>query len=159
MAGRVIALDEVPDPVFAQAMVGPGVAVEPNLDTGTGTSEPQRACAPISGTLVKLHPHAFVVSSDHGPAVLVHLGIDTVELRGEGFTALASEDDRVEAGEPIIEWDPRAVDASGRSAVVPVISLDTSEAAISLAANYGSYVQPGSPLYEVGSGRPAAASA
>ncbi len=123
VAGRVTGLAAVPDPVFSGAMVGPGTAIDPERAPGEAT-------APIGGTLVKLHPHAFVVVSDDGRGVLVHLGIDTVQLQGRGFTLLAEEGKRVEAGQPLIRWDPAAVESSGRSPVCPVIALDAGAAAL-----------------------------
>ncbi len=72
VAGLRRDVSEVPDPVFARGIVGPGAAIEPHHGK-------QAAVAPIDGTLVKVHPHAFLVVSDQGPGVLVHLGIDTVQ--------------------------------------------------------------------------------
>lgn len=123
VTGRAIPLSEVPDPVFAGQMVGPGVGVDPS-------SEPGTAVAPISGTVVKLHPHAYVISGDGG-SVLVHLGIDTVQLKGEGFTVHATEGTTVNAGDEIVSWDPAAVVAGGKSAVVPVVALEGSADALS----------------------------
>ncbi len=117
VAGTVTAMSDVPDPVFAQEIVGPGVAIAP--DAGSAT-----AVAPISGKLVKLHPHAFVIVGDGGAGVLVHLGIDTVKLHGEGFTLKAAEGDEVSAGDPIVEWSPPDVESAGYSSVVPVVALD-----------------------------------
>lgn len=115
--GEVVGLAGVPDPVFAEAMVGPGTAIDPDR-------EPAEAVAPVTGKLIKLHPHAFVVVDPAGHGVLVHLGIDTVQMKGEGFTLLAAEGDEVQAGQPLVRWDPSAVEASGRSPVSPVIALD-----------------------------------
>src|SRR5690348_7946646 len=70
VAGLRQEVSNVPDPVFAQGIVGPGAAISPHHGK-------QCAVAPIDGTLVKVLPHAFLVLSDRGPAVLVHLGIDT----------------------------------------------------------------------------------
>ena len=84
LPGRVLPLSEVPDPVFAGAMVGPGAAVDPPRG-------PVQAVAPVDGRIAKLHPHAFVVVTSSGRGVLVHLGIDTVQLQGEGFRLLAAE--------------------------------------------------------------------
>lgn len=81
LPGTVLDLQEVPDPVFAQAMVGPGLAIEPPRDAQRIT-----VTAPITGTVVKAMPHAFVIMHESGNAVLVHVGIDTVHLKGEGFT-------------------------------------------------------------------------
>ncbi|MES6461709.1 PTS glucose transporter subunit IIA, partial [Cutibacterium acnes] len=77
MAGDVHPLADVPDPVFAQGLVGPGVAIVP-----IGEAE-VTVVAPIAGRIVKLHPHAFVIQAE-GFGVLVHLGIDTVQLDGRG---------------------------------------------------------------------------
>jgi PTS system glucose-specific IIA component len=117
VAGRVLPLAEVPDPVFAGAMVGPGVAIEPARAPGT-------AVAPVAGTIVTLHPHAFVIAAPAGRGVLVHLGLDTVQLKGAGFALLVGPGDTVTAGQPIVAWDPVAVEAGGRSAVCPVVALD-----------------------------------
>ncbi len=119
VAGHVVPITEVPDPVFAQAMVGPGVAVQP----AGGRSD---AVAPVDGTVATLHPHAYVVATEDGQAVLVHLGIDTVKEKGEGFTLHVVKGEQVRAGQPIVSWDPEAVTAAGYSAIVPVVALDAS---------------------------------
>ncbi|KAA9148837.1 PTS glucose transporter subunit IIA [Amycolatopsis acidicola] len=124
VAGKAGPMSEVPDPVFAQAMVGPGVAVEP-------AGGRQDAVAPVAGTVVTLHPHAFVIAGEDGKGVLVHLGIDTVKQQGEGFTLHVVKGEAVRAGQPLISWDPDAVRAAGYSAVVPVVALDASAEALS----------------------------
>ncbi|MBP2706005.1 PTS glucose transporter subunit IIA [Microbispora sp. RL4-1S] len=139
VAGTAVGLTAVPDPVFSQLMVGPGTAIDPRR-------EPGEAVAPIDGTIVKLHPHAFVVVGDDGRGVLVHLGIDTVQLKGEGFTLLAAEGDRVEAGRPVVAWDPAAVEAGGRSPVCPVVALDAAAGAVTAVAEGG--VDVGDPLFQ-----------
>jgi PTS system N-acetylglucosamine-specific IIA component len=128
LTGTVIGLAEVPDPVFAGSMVGPGAAVDPRR-------APQVAVAPIAGRLVKLKPHAFVVQSEDGRGVLVHLGIDTVNLEGRGFELIAVEGDRLRAGQPIVTWNPADVEAGGLSPVSPVIALDAEIAAIDAIVN------------------------
>jgi sugar PTS system EIIA component len=115
--GRAVPMEQVPDPVFAQLMTGPGAAVDP-------AREVLDVVAPVSGKLFKLYPHAFVVLTPDGVAVLVHLGIDTVQLKGEGFRLLASEGERVRAGQPVVAWDPAAIEAGGRSPVCPVVALE-----------------------------------
>jgi sugar PTS system EIIA component len=126
--GSVMPMADVPDPVFAGSLVGPGAAVNP-------TRARQQAVSPIAGRIVKLHPHAFVVVVPDGRGVLVHLGIDTVKLKGEGFTLLASEGDEVEPGTPVVEWDPAAVETEGRSPVCPVVALDASAEALHVVAD------------------------
>ncbi len=120
--GRAMPLTEVPDPVFAGMMVGPGMAVDPTRGQIT-------AVAPISGTLAKLHAHAYVIAGEGG-AVLVHLGIDTVQLKGEGFTLHVSENDTVSAGQDIVTWDAAAVEAGGKSPACPVVALEGAPEAI-----------------------------
>ncbi|AHH96092.1 PTS glucose transporter subunit IIA [Kutzneria viridogrisea] len=119
VSGEVVPLSEVPDPVFAQAMVGPGIAVQPERTAGDAVS-------PVDGTVVTLHPHAFVVATESGAAVLVHLGIDTVKLKGEGFTLHVVKGETVRAGQPVIGWNPAEIEQGGRSPICPVIALDAS---------------------------------
>ena len=122
--GRVIAMADVPDPVFAEEMVGPGVAIEPTVEPDGG---PTTVVSPIAGKVLKVLPHAFVVMGD-GVGVLVHLGINTVRLEGEGFEVLATQGDEVAAGDPMITWDPSALPTSAGgqdvSPVVPVVLMD-----------------------------------
>ena len=124
VAGLVRPLADVPDPVFAAEMVGAGVAIEPS----GGASE---AVSPVAGTLLKLHPHAFVVLTPEGTGVLVHLGIDTVRLDGAGFELLVQEKASVQAGQPVTRWDPSDVVARGLSPMVMLCVLDTRAGAVS----------------------------
>ncbi|WP_029290755.1 PTS glucose transporter subunit IIA [Cellulomonas sp. HZM] len=141
-AGLVVALGEVPDPVFSAELVGPGVAIDPS------GAEHAQVVAPVEGTVVKMHPHAFVVETADNRGVLVHLGIDTVQLGGEGFTLHVTEGARVRAGQVVVTWDPAAVVAGGRSAVCPVVALDAGGAALTLLARAGDEVAAGEPLLE-----------
>ncbi|MEV6654645.1 PTS glucose transporter subunit IIA [Streptomyces sp. NPDC051219] len=117
LAGRVIGLAAVPDPVFSGAMVGPGTAIDP-------VRESSEAVAPVDGVIVSLHPHAFVVVDEQGHGVLTHLGIDTVQLNGEGFELLVNKGDTVQRGDAVVRWDPSAVEAAGKSAICPVVALE-----------------------------------
>ena len=142
MPGFVHLLSDVPDPVFAQGVVGPGLALEP---IGAGG---QDVVAPIPGRIAKLHPHAFVISSDE-LTVLVHLGIDTVQLNGAGFVTHAAEGDEVRAGDVLITWQPDEVRAGGRSAICPIVVLDNSAEGCTTAVAAGGMVNPGDALLEV----------
>jgi len=137
LPGRVMPMEEVPDPVFAGAIVGPGIAVDP-------PREPVDVVSPVDGRIVKLHPHAFVVQHDDGRAVLVHLGIDTVELGGTGFTLHATEGAVVTAGQVVVSWDPSAL--GGRSPVCPVVGLEAGPDALTRLARPGDTVTAGEPL-------------
>ncbi|MEU8591350.1 PTS glucose transporter subunit IIA [Streptomyces sp. NPDC048664] len=124
LAGRAIALTAVPDPVFSGAMVGPGMAIDP-------LREPLDAVSPVDGVIVSLHPHAFVVVDADGHGVLTHLGIDTVQLNGEGFELLVNKGDTVARGQAIVRWNPAAVEAAGKSAVCPVVALEATADSLS----------------------------
>ena len=141
LAGRTMPLSEVPDPVFAGEMVGPGVAIDPDGDRVTAVS-------PIAGTVVKAHPHAFVVLGSDGVGVLVHLGIDTVRLDGKGFDLHVADGDTVAAGDAMVTWDVADTRAAGLSVVVPVVAMDRPKG--SVAAPEGGSVAAGEPLYDVG---------
>ncbi|WUS95911.1 PTS glucose transporter subunit IIA [Streptomyces sp. NBC_00708] len=117
LAGRAIGLADVPDPVFAGAMVGPGTAIDP-------VREPSEAVAPVDGIVVSLHPHAFVVVDSEGHGVLTHLGIDTVQLNGEGFELLVSKGDTVARGQAVVRWNPADVEKAGKSPVCPIVALE-----------------------------------
>lgn len=138
LAGTAIELRDVPDPVFAQAMVGPGAAVDPER-------RPLTAVSPIAGTLVKLKPHAYVVAGPDGRGVLVHLGIDTVNLGGAGFELLAVEGSELAAGQPVIRWNPAEIEAGGLSPICPVIALDAAAAAVDSVA--AGAIRPGGTLF------------
>jgi PTS system glucose-specific IIA component len=140
--GRVISLADVPDPVFAGEIVGPGLAIDPTRE-GAAT-----AIAPVAGTVMKLHPHAFVIQADEGRAALVHLGLDTVQLAGAGFTLHVAEGDAVQAGDPVVGWDPAQIAAGGRSPVCPVVALQGDPTAITALAAVGASVAAGDPLLE-----------
>lgn len=141
VAGTAIALSAVPDPVFADAMVGPGVAVDPRRGQPGGLV----TVSPIAGSLVKLKPHAFVVVDERGRGVLVHLGIDTVNLDGAGFVLLTAEGAELKAGEPVVRWSPDEVAERGMSPICPVIALDAAVAAVGQCA--AGPVEPGAELF------------
>ncbi|MFZ3556042.1 MULTISPECIES: PTS sugar transporter subunit IIA [unclassified Streptomyces] len=124
LTGRAIGLSAVPDPVFSGAMVGPGSAIDP-------AREASDAVAPVDGIVVSLHPHAFVVVDEEGHGVLTHLGIDTVQLNGEGFELLVNKGDTVQRGQAVVRWDPAAVEAAGKSPICPVVALEATAESLS----------------------------
>ncbi|MGN6589846.1 MAG: phosphoenolpyruvate--protein phosphotransferase [Sphingomicrobium sp.] len=114
LTGWVTALDEVPDPVFAERMLGDGLAVDPVEG---------RLIAPGNGIVSSLHAagHAITITLDTGPVLLIHIGLDTVALHGEGFAPVVKEGDRVGLGQTLIEFDLDVLARSARSLVTPVI--------------------------------------
>jgi sugar PTS system EIIA component len=112
--GTAVDLENVPDEVFAQKMVGDGVAIDP-----TGNV----AIAPIAGTLVKLFPggHAFAIASSD-VELIVHIGLDTIELEGKGYENIATEGQEVQAGTPIVRFDRATIEQEGKVVISPVVS-------------------------------------
>ena len=119
-SGRVAPLDDVPDPVFSERMVGDGLAVDPV--EGIGVS-------PVTGKLTIFHSacHAFAVQATDEVSVLVHVGLDTVQMKGQGFTRLAEVGDEVTAGQEIVRFDIAGIQAAGHSPLSPVILPDLPE--------------------------------
>ena len=114
VAGKSIPLSEVPDPVFAQKMAGDGIAIDTTGDT---------IVAPADGelTLVFKTKHAFALTLENGVELLVHIGIETVGLEGEGFEQLVEQGTRVKAGTPLIKIDRDVILNKGLSLATPVL--------------------------------------
>jgi phosphotransferase system IIA component len=106
------------------------------------------AVAPVSGKIMKLWPHAYVIMTSDNIGVLVHLGLDTVQLEGEGFTVLVEEGAQVEVGQPMITFDVPAVEATGRNPIIPVVVMDK-KAAIDVVARAGEPVEAFDELFTV----------
>lgn len=118
-AGAAVPLSEVPDPVFAQGMLGPGSAVVPD----DGVRE-LVVVAPVAGTVMKAMPHAVALVTESGQGVLVHVGIDTVQLKGEGFDVLVEKKQSVSAGQQLLRVDAEFVRERGYDLISPVVLMD-----------------------------------
>lgn len=114
VAGEIVPIGRVSDPVFSEEMIGKGVAVIP---------EDGRFCAPADGELAAFFPtgHAFCVLTEDGAEVLVHIGIDTVKLEGRHFTPHARQGDMVKRGQLIVEVDLEGVKSEGYEIITPVM--------------------------------------
>lgn len=142
MGGTVLSLSAVPDEAFAAGYVGDGAAIDPGAVTS------QTVHAPVDGVLVAAHAHGFVAETADGRAVLVHLGLDTVALRGASFTLHAEVGARVRCGELVVTWSPAAVVRAGLSPCCPVVVLPGAhgEAALTVLVDPGRPVLTGQPL-------------
>lgn len=138
LAGRVVDLSDVPDAVFAGRLVGPGLAIDPAPGPGI-------VVAPVAGVLAHLRAHAFVVQAG-ARGVLVHLGVDTVELAGAPFEVHAHEGDLLDAGEVVLMWDAAQVAAAGRSVMCPVVAMQAAAGAVVALVTPGEQVARGQPL-------------
>lgn len=123
VAGRLMNLEATGDPVFASRALGEGVGVVPE------TAGETAVLAPVSGTLktVARTGHAFGIKTDDGIEVLVHVGIDTVNMDGEGFAVVVAKGERIAAGEPLATVDFGKVAAAGHSVVVVVTVVNAAE--------------------------------
>lgn len=112
--GTIMRLEDVPDPVFAQNMMGDGIAIDP----ADGD-----VVAPVDGEIIQLFPtkHAIGLRSEAGVELLIHVGIDTVSMNGEGFTAYVRAGDRVKRGDRLLSVDLPLVREKAKSAVTPII--------------------------------------
>jgi len=142
LAGVVRPVSSVPDPVFADEIVGPGVAVEPVR------TQSQVVVAPAGGVVGALHAHAFALELPDDRSVLVHLGIDTVRLAGQGFTLHVERGARVSAGDPLVTWSPVDVAAAGLATVCPVVALQADRDLLELLVDDGATVKAGDPLLD-----------
>ena len=139
--GTAVALSDVPDPVFAGGVMGPGVAIEPTGDT---------VYAPGAGTVVAAQPtgHAFGLQLDSGIELLIHVGIDTVNLKGEGFDVKVENGDRIDLGSPLVVFDRAVIEKAGYPLVTPVIVLNADAFGAVEPVGLGA-VSHGDPLLDV----------
>ncbi|MGZ3081195.1 PTS glucose transporter subunit IIA [[Haemophilus] ducreyi] len=114
ISGEIVNIEDVPDVVFSEKIVGDGIAIRPNGDT---------IVAPVNGTIGKIFEtnHAFSIESEEGIDLFVHFGIDTAELKSEGFTRIAQEGQTVKVGDVIIKFDLELLENKAKSVLTPVL--------------------------------------
>ena len=141
MPGSVVSLDQVEDKVFSSRALGEGVGIVPTSG---------RVVAPVSGVLVTVPKsgHAFGIKTDDGVEVLVHVGIDTVRLKGEGFTVAVTKGQRVTAGELLADVDLAALKAAGFDTTTIVVVTNTKQLA-AVTPLTGTAVTAGAPVIEI----------
>lgn len=120
MVGTAVSLSEVPDEMFSAEILGKGVAIQPTEGI---------VVAPISGTVTATFDsqHAVGITSDNGVELLIHVGIDTVQLNGEGYRYAIEKDQRIEAGDTLIEFDLEAIAAKGYATITPVVVTNSND--------------------------------
>lgn len=142
VAGTVLPLDQVADPVFSSGAVGQGAGVEPSGDIVV--------TAPAAGTVVVAPSsgHAYGIALDSGVEILVHVGLDTVNLEGKGFDVKVKQGDRVAAGQELVRVDRAVVEEAGYPLTTPVLITNTAKfASVEVVAD--GEVAPGTPLIRV----------
>ncbi|OCG34392.1 MULTISPECIES: PTS glucose transporter subunit IIA [unclassified Gilliamella] len=141
LSGEIVKIEDVPDVVFAEKIVGDGVAIKPSGN---------KIVAPLSGKIGKIFEtnHAFAIESDEGIELFVHFGIDTVELKGEGFKRVAEEGQQVKVGDTIIEIDLPLLESKAKSVLTPVV-ISNMESIIELNKLSGSVEAGKTPIMRV----------
>lgn len=114
LTGRAMPLSEAPDEVFASGAMGKGIAIEPTEGV---------VKSPVNGTVVTIFPtgHAIGLVTENGAEILIHIGLDTVNLEGRGFEKLVASGDKVEAGQELVRFDIALIKAAGYQTVTPII--------------------------------------
>ncbi|WP_312471680.1 PTS glucose transporter subunit IIA [Neobacillus sp.] len=120
VSGKIVPLEEVPDPVFSQKMMGEGIAVIPTNGN---------IYAPVKGTviLVAATKHAIGIRAEDGSEILIHVGLETVSLEGKGFNVAVKEGDKVSAGQLLIEVDWEYISINAKSTITPIVITNSQE--------------------------------
>ena len=120
LAGKAVPISEVPDPTFAEGMLGNGIAIEPAEG---------KVYAPCDATVDMMFTtgHAVSLVADNGAEILIHVGLETVSLEGKPFTVHAANGDKVKKGQLLIEVDLDAVKAAGLPTITPVLICNTDD--------------------------------
>ncbi|HHQ2495194.1 TPA: beta-glucoside-specific PTS transporter subunit IIABC [Enterococcus faecium] len=118
LTGKVLPLSEVPDKVFSSGVMGKGIAIDPEVG---------ELVAPADGEITTIFPtgHAVGITTTDGAEILIHIGMDTVELNGNGYEILVKQGDLVKAGDLLIRFDIEAIKAAGYSVITPVVITNT----------------------------------
>lgn len=118
--GELVQLEEVPDPVFSEKMMGDGVALKP----ANGT-----VVSPVKGEVIQVFPtkHAVGIRAENGAEILIHIGLETVHLKGEGFTAHVQEGDTINIGDKLIHFDFDIIQEKASSTISPVLITNTDD--------------------------------
>ncbi|MGG5255305.1 PTS sugar transporter subunit IIA [Neobacillus sp. SM06] len=120
LEGQIVAIEAVPDPVFSQKMMGDGFAIQPTNGT---------IVSPVDGEVISVFPtkHAVSLKAQNGREILIHVGLDTVNLGGEGFTAFVKDGQKVKKGQKLLEADFDSIKDKVPSIITPVVFTNLSE--------------------------------
>ncbi|KAB2333567.1 PTS sugar transporter subunit IIA [Bacillus mesophilum] len=132
LSGAAVSLETVPDPVFAEKMMGDGIAIEPTEGV---------VVSPVKGEVLQVFPtkHAIGLKAENGAEILIHIGLETVSMNGEGFEAHVSEGSKVEVGDQLVTFDMNLVKEKAKSTITPVIITNSDQ--VSLEKQLASSVQ------------------
>ncbi|MFS0638982.1 PTS glucose transporter subunit IIA [Mesobacillus foraminis] len=142
LSGTAVPLERVPDPVFAEKMMGDGLAIEPAEGL---------VVSPVDGEIMQVFPtkHAIGIRAKNGAEILIHIGLETVSLNGEGFQTYISEGDKVKTGDKLVAFDMEIIKEKAKSTVTPIIITNTDQAASLVIKGEGKVERGTSSIIEV----------
>ncbi|MDF2587118.1 MAG: system component, Glc family [Anaerocolumna sp.] len=120
MEGELCSINDVSDPTFSKKILGEGIAIIPHVG---------RVISPVDGVIYTIFEtnHALTILSDTGCEILIHIGIDTVELKGKFFNAFVKTDDKVKKGDLLLEFDVERIRESGYEVISPIVICNTND--------------------------------
>ncbi|HLR09571.1 MAG TPA: PTS glucose transporter subunit IIA [Bacillota bacterium] len=118
--GQIVSIEDVPDPVFSEKMMGEGIAIIPNEG---------KVHAPVDGEIVQIPQtkHAVGIRAKDGSEILIHIGLETVSLDGEGFSVSVNVGDTVSVGEPLVQFDLDYVREHAKDIITPIVITNSAE--------------------------------
>lgn len=142
LSGRAVSLNTVPDPVFSEKMMGDGIAIEPSEGV---------VVAPVDGEIIQVFPtkHAIGIRAKNGAEVLIHIGLETVSLQGEGFETHVKQGESVKTGDKLVSFDLETIREKAKSTVTPIIITNTEQAESLELLFEGEVVGGETPIMEV----------
>ncbi|MNJ53145.1 PTS system glucose-specific EIICBA component [compost metagenome] len=142
ISGEIVPLSEVPDPAFAEKQMGQGIAIKPSEG---------KVYAPFDGTVAHLikSKHALILTDTNGIQILIHVGINTVSLKGEGFTAHVESGSSFTQGQLLLEFDQKRIEQAGLPIITPVIVPDGQEGVQVIKEYEGAAIQNNNPVLRV----------
>jgi len=142
LSGNAVNLASVPDPVFSEKMMGDGIAIEPSEGI---------VVSPVDGEIMQIFPtkHAVGIRAKNGAEILIHIGLETVSLKGEGFETYVKQGDSVKAGDKLVSFDMATISEKAKSTVTPIIITNTDQAASLNSLTEGKVERGSTPILEV----------
>ena len=142
LIGLLLDIVDVPDPVFAEKLVGDGIAIDPLYN---------KIYAPVDGIIKSVHPakHAIIIAADAGFDILIHIGLETVSLGGVGFNIHVSDGDWVKQGDVIGEFDLDYIAQCAKTLITPVVLLDLNKKIFSFSVVKQHETKPGFPIIQI----------
>lgn len=142
LSGELVTIDKVPDPVFGQKMMGDGVAIIPSEGV---------LVSPIDGEIVQVFhtKHAIGIKTNSGLEVLLHIGLETVTLNGEGFDVLVTEGQKVKQGDVLVNFDIQFLQSQGKEIITPLVITNSGDKVDGVISISNKAITKGEEIFEI----------